>query len=105
MLEFLYLILECLGSNSENWYKSFILGHILTNFVQKYDEIRAKLWIKNLWGWFGIGFSFFKKKAEMSANLSGCFMKKMSAIGKNERRRIILRHTYFFQFLGGGTHI
>ena len=39
----------------------------------------------------------------MSANLSGCFMKKMSAIGKNERRRIILRHTYFFQFLGGRT--
>ena len=49
--------------------------------------------------------TFSKKKAEMSANLSVCFMKKKSAIGKNERRRIILRHTYFFQFLGGGTHI
>ena len=45
--------------------KSLILGNILTNFVQRYAEISAKLRKKNIWGWFHIVLNFYKKKADI----------------------------------------
>ena len=35
------------------------MGNILSNFVQKHAEIRAKLMTKNILGWFGIVRKFY----------------------------------------------
>ena len=47
--------------------KSFILGNMLTNFLQKYAELRAKLGTKNICGRFGIVLNFCKKAESLKA--------------------------------------